>query len=409
MGRRIGSRHAAANLHMLIRGLILFFALSGSFSASAMTRVFDVTFQGKKFYAIVLNPLRQAPVRVGISRLGGPGSELGTQITDTTVDGRPIDHNYSVLEYLFYSGQAINLGKMNAETLGRVASAQFEEDLVHTLEQHLFEALEEWSIRQYRRRGRISGDLEERIRREFKEVKDGYGWIAILDENKNVLSTLAVAARSRKAPQLPMEKSLNVEIGDLPYSETNQYPIIGRPIHSLKPLAPILTLELKRFISTRNSPFYALPIMLYFGERGGILWQGPQTRFDKLYQGQPFDETRGVQRVAGRYVLESDAKAAEIYMKPPFSFAEPLVHGEDRVFAFSRAQLLKMFENSLDVNGGRISGLSFFEHAEIRGGQLADPVQTGHRQLMRDYPKPTFAEFKSNIIKTFCEELLSHQ
>lgn len=138
-----------------------------------------------------------------------------------------------------------------------------------------------------------------------------------------------------------------------------------------------------------------------------MTWQGPYTRFDKLYQDQPFNESRGIQKVAGRYVLECDSKAADVYAKPPFSFVAPKISGDDLIFEFSREHFLKMFADSLSINSGkRIPGLTFFETADIRGGHLADPENTVHRQLIRNYQIPTFRQFKTNILKSFCESNL---
>lgn len=240
---------------MRIGPLLLFFVLIMGVSAQAVTRVFDVTYGGKKFYAVTLHPLRISPFRVG-SILRGDGDELGLILAETNKDGASVDHNYSAQEYLFYSGKAPNFGAMDAETLTQIRSSVHPEELAHALEMYLFRAFEKWSIQQYLKRGRIAGDLEARIRRELADIKDGYGWIAILDEDKNILSTLAVAARTRKAPQFPLEKSHRVNIGDLPYRESKEYPIIGSPIRAPRTMAPVLTLELKRFISSKANPFY---------------------------------------------------------------------------------------------------------------------------------------------------------
>lgn len=375
--------------------------LSLGLSAHSTIRLFDIQYESKKYYVVALSPRRTAPIRLGSGTRSFsplPNGEMGLILTNLGADGHPIDHDYEILEYLFYSGEPMRLSPMDAPDLARIRNAQFQEDFTHAVVERLFNTFEEWSIEQYIRRGRVNEELESRIRQELAQIEDGYGWIALLDENKEILSTLAVASRTVKSPILPLESSHGLDIEELPYKEVMNYPIIGTPIHSMGPLAPILTFELKRFINTRNSPFYSLPLLIYFGEKTGMTWSGPATRFQKMYKGKILIEGGGVRSVAGKYVLESDAKAAEVYSRPPFSLPDPIVRNKDSIFEFSREQFVRIFVDSLDAGSSRkIQGQAFFEHAEIRRGN----------QLKRAYEKPSFAEFKKKVLGTSCQNMLT--
>lgn len=384
--------------YWVMRGfvLLLIFALL-PLSVQAGTRVFEMSFEGKTYYALILNPIRESPFRIGVSPLVSLRSdyEHGT----TLVDLRKMDQSYAALEFLFQSGKNATkeneLVKMPSDLQARLRSEFRHERVAHIVEEHLFNALENWSIGQYLKRKRFDKNLEVQIRAEFERIKDGYGWIAILDENKNIVGTLATATRTTLANRLPIESRLDFDIPELPVVSVQQYPIIGQPESTYRSAIPALTAELKRFVVDRKSPLYLLPILLYFGEKSGMTWQGPTTRFEKTYGGRRFSRQ---DVFVGQYVIECDAKAAEVYQKPPFSFTAPDVRGEDYIFKLSRDQFLKMFNSSLDIETGKISGLTFFESVDVKTKVHANP----------DYSRAKFLDFKNIFVSpATCESELS--
>lgn len=368
---------------MRVFALLVFCSLF-SLAAQAGTRVFEMSFEGKTYYALILNPVREAPFRIGVSKIFSLRSdhELGTAL----VDLRKMDPSYAALEFLFKSGKGVgfnnDLVKMSADLQQRLREEKFHELAAHIVEEHLFKALENWSIGQYLKRKRFDQRLEVQIRAEFERIKDGYGWIAILDENKNIVGTLATATRTTLANRLPIESRLDFDIPELPATPVDSYAIIGHANRPTRGAIPALTAELKRFVVDRKSPLYLLPVLLYFGEKSGMTWQGPITRFQKTYAGRPFSRQ---DVYVGQYVIECDAKAAEVYQKPPFSFGAPDVRGDDFIFTLSRYQFLQMFTNSLDIETGKISGLTFFESVDVKTKVHANP----------DYSRNQFLAFKN--------------
>ncbi len=386
-----------ANAGMSLARLTLLLFLFVTLDASAGTRVFDVIFEGKKYYALILEPIREAPFRLGYSRtvdLRRP-HELGT----TLVDVRKLDPSFAALAHLLLEGAPLSADniflQMEPAIREKLRAVNYNEHIAQVVEEHMFHVLEEWSIAQYLKRKRFDHDVELQIRAEFEQIKDGYGWVAILDENKNIVSTLVTAVRTHLAPKLPAETRFGMDVPDPEYHVTMKYNPIGHPMRAgTRLVAPVLTAELKRFIVDRKSPLYMLPILLYFGEKSGMTWQGPRTRFVKLHDGKPVRGDNTAQPVVGQYVLECDEKVAEVYMKPPFSFPEPQVKGDERIFTFSREHFMKMFDQSLDVENGKISGLTFFEKADVQGGRhTLDSVPPSLRNGLRNlFLKPPTCE-----------------
>lgn len=360
------------------------FILLLSFQASASTRVFELDYEGKKFYGIALSPIREAPVRLGVSVLSDENGERGLYLEDAN----DRDSNFTSLELLYSnlrSHPSSLLRHMKPAFQNQLAKAQYPDQVAHAVEAHLFDTFEEWSISQYLRRARFGKDpkviaeIEKSIRSEFSQNKDGFGWIAIVDAEGNIVATLVVAARTRLAPKLSLESRIGITIPELPFSEAESYARVGgeplpvkvNPATGMAPLipAPILTLELKRFIVNPKVEIQMLPLLLFIGERTGMTWAGPKTRFPMLYKGEnvPFDmKTHAVAAVAGQYVLESDAKAARVYAQTPFLFPEPQVMGDDHIFTFSRAKFLEMFWRAQNIENGKISGAAFFQKLKMK-------------------------------------------
>lgn len=369
-----------------------------------------MNYDGKKFYAIALSPIRESALRLGTAVLSDENGERGLYLDDTN----DRDPNFTSLE-LLYSNLKDHpeslLRKMKPTFKDQLAKARFHDQVAHAVEAHLFDTFEEWSIAQYLRRARFGKDpkviaeTEKSIRSEFSQNKDGFGWIAIADENGKIVATLVVAARTRLAPMLSLESRIGVTIPELPFSQAEVYPrvsheslpVTAQPGSGMTPLqpAPILTLELKRFIVDPKTEIQMLPLLLFVGEKTGMTWAGPKTRFPMLYKGEnvPFDMgTHAVAAVAGQYVLESDSKAARVYSQAPFLFPDPQVIGDDHVFTFSREKFLEMFWSAQKVENGKISGTAFFQKLKLKYAVVSVITRESIAELRAAFSEPSCDE-----------------
>lgn len=367
----------------------------------AMTRVYKAVYEGETYYIVALHPIRIETTILGRTILPGKHSRRlinGERLSDGTV----LEEDYSAMEFLTYEGTPLqsspDFRSLSENLKLRLLKADYEQDVAHVLEDYFFESVEDWALKQYKERRRIQSEEQENaIRNELKFYSQGLGWIIILDGRKRILGTLAYAMRTMEATKFPEEARLGIEIPDDDLVKTDQYPVYrDEKIQNFpRPVYSGLTLALKRYIIDRDSPIDLFQVLLAFGERSGMSRGLVETEYPPIHRGRMIEASE-FHHLVGKYVLESDAKAATVYQRAPYNFSLHWHQGDDYVLHATRAQFLSLLENDPKQRGkkGKVAGKAFLSMAQIMGGVVVSPNQVSDGYLRGSYEPKTMHQFK---------------